>query len=168
MYFSTDNDTLWMKGVDKEVEGRWVEAIATSVTNLNRSPLFLTKPTIECVWHHESNKTFKAIAMDAISSSTESFSSVKVKTKYENILHYVHVALFSFEYHHGGSGSTPMTKGSNKSTNVSQNRIYSIDIGGDDLERKQLEIIPTGAGVNSQYEEITSQLTIIKLVSGFQ
>jgi len=162
----TDTDTLWMKGADKDHEDRWVEAISTTVSNLNRSPVFLTKPTIECVWHHESNKSFKAIAMDAVSSVSSSFSSVDYHAKYANVLHYVHVALFSFEYHHGSSKPSTGSEGSS-SASGSSNKVYSVDLGGDELERKQLEIVPAGVGVSNQYEEITSQLSCIKLVSLF-
>lgn len=163
----TDADTLWMKGADAETEDRWVEAVSTSVSNLNRSPVFLTKPTIECIWHHESNKNFKAIAMDAVSSVSASFSSIDYHNKYPNVLHYVHVALFSFEYHHGasGSGRNDATTTSASVGGSSSNKVYSIDLGGDELERKQLEIVPVGVGINSQYAEITSQLSCIKLVS---
>jgi hypothetical protein len=159
----TEADTLWMKGADTEQEDRWVDAISTSVSNLNRRPIFLTKPSIECVWHHESNKSFKAIAMDAVSSVSASFSSVDYHAKYSNVLHYVHVALFSFEYHNGsskGSSAAATSPGPGSSS-----KVYSVDLGGDELERKQLEIVPAGVGVNSQYEEITSQLSCIKLVS---
>lgn len=36
---STADNTLWMKGADKSVDERWIEAINTSINNLNRRKL---------------------------------------------------------------------------------------------------------------------------------
>lgn len=108
--------------------------------------IFLTKPKIECVWHHEAYKHFNCIAMDALSSISRSFLNESDNdVKYRNTLHYVHVALFCFSYH-GGSAAGRSTSSASKDDAGSSmyddcnSRVYSIDIGGDELERKQMEV----------------------------
>ena len=99
-------------------------------------PIFLTKPRIECIWHHEGNKNFRCLSMDAVSSASSSFIGSSNDAKYQNVLHYIHVALFCFTYHHGGNSSSNVAS----TSQATQRKVYSIDIGGDELERKQLEV----------------------------
>ena len=76
--------------------------------------------------------------MDAVSSASSSFIGSSKESKYQNILHYIHVALFCFIYHHGSSSGAASSAAS--SSTASARKVYSIDIGGDELERKQLEV----------------------------
>ena len=101
-----------------------------SLSVLLAGPVFLTKPKIECIWHHESRQNFKCIAMDAVSSVASSFSGSGYNSKYQNVLHYLHIALFCFVYS-GGNSQNPGDP---------QHKVYSIDIGGDELERRQMEV----------------------------
>jgi steroid 5-alpha reductase family enzyme len=157
----------------KKTDG--VEAVSTSGSKILIDPVFLTKPTIECVWHTESNK-ISTIAM--VLCHLHHIILFSIELSKNKICKCSSLCSYSFhlEYHHG-SRTKPVAVGgtvgsvtfctTNKVITVVI-KVYSIDLGGNGIRTETTGNCTCCVGINSQYEEITSQLTCIKLVKVHQ
>jgi hypothetical protein len=160
-------------------------------------PIYLTKPRIECVWHHESNN-FKCVAMDVLCNPTVHGlgphspmrspaipGSIKQPLSPSNSasVQYIHTALFVFNYLRGSAAKTDASCGAScahppnsgafspVATSGKSHKVYSIDIGGDAFERKQLEVGSTSfliCYITDEAFDTSSTIVFILLYRLFQ